>query len=163
MSVTGLCSTPSLDMYGPLQGLPPLPHTRPPSTPPWLPCLSFIVFTNQSNTPMYLQVSPAFGILLQPLNPEKMKTSHPRRPEPWLSAFFLPTHSRTTVDHNISATFNRNWISFVKCITSRSVNVLQHDGHLKLALLVASRSSVSILFLIRSNLYFTTLTNVWKM
>ena len=69
----------------------PLPHTRPHAQLSWLPCLSFIAFTNQSNTPMYLQVSPAFGILLEHLNPEKTKTSHPRRPESWLSAFFTNT------------------------------------------------------------------------
>lgn len=58
----------------------------------------------------------------------------------------------------------KNYLQF-KCLnlylhTSKSVNVFPQPGHLKLALLVASLSSVSILFLIRSNLYFTTFTNV---
>lgn len=49
------------------------------------------------------------------------------------------------------------------CIhTSRSVNVFKQLGHLKLARLVASLSSVSSLFRIMSNLYLTTFTKVWN-
>lgn len=138
----------------------PLPHTRPPCTTP-LTALPFLHSLHQPDQHTY--VSTSLSCIWHSSWTQRRWRHHiPEDLNPGCQPF-LPTHGRTAVDHNTSATFNRNWISFLKCITSRSVNVLQHDGHLKLALLVASRSSVSILFLIRSNLYFTTLTNVWKM